>query len=297
MLPSKTTLVIERLLECMPNDFCRTIIEGSVRPIEDDNNPIRANLFALGVRETIRIMLACAAPDRTVRKTPWFQAVMAEKLSSKNAEIRKKADEVTRRDRMRYATQGGLSDDTLLAIGLDPDGMHDALISKISELSKYAHISPGSVLAEKGKVLVFVEEVANEVIAFVDQIRAVKEEVATAVSESIQNEADLALTETEVHGLDELSTHTRVTEVMVEVVKVTGIDESYVHVEALGTVYVDLVYGSESDQRRDMGAKMRGRYPFTMAMQSPVADLTAVERVWGPTVDNTSFYEGDVEDE
>lgn len=296
MLPSKTAEIIERLLVCMPNDLCRTIVQGSIRAIGDDNNPIRANLFALGVRETIRIMLDCMAPDKKVRQTPWFQAGVGEKQASKNAEGQKKAEDVTRRDRMRYATQGGLSDKLLSDLDLDPEVMHADLVVKVNQLSKFAHISPASMLSEENEVLAFVEEVAQAVIDFVDQIHAVRGEIATAVSDSIQSEADLALTETEVDGLDELSTHTRVDEVAVEHIKVLSIDESYVHIEASGTVYVELIYGSGSDERNGMGARMTDNYPFTMAMKSPVTNLNAVERVWGPKVDNRSFYEGDEEE-
>src|SRR5208283_5092883 len=129
MLPSTTIVLVERLAPMLPDDFSQKLLSGSLRVVWDDNNPIRVNLFALGIREMVRHVLAMKAPDDEVRDCGWFVAAMEKKKQNATPEALKQIDVVTRRDRMVYATQGGLADDLLQGLDIDTEGMHDALVA------------------------------------------------------------------------------------------------------------------------------------------------------------------------
>jgi Predicted pPIWI-associating nuclease len=73
MLPPETIALVERLHPLLPDAFSQTVLKGSIRALQDDSNPIRANLFALGMREMVRHVLEVKAPEEEVRQCRWFK--------------------------------------------------------------------------------------------------------------------------------------------------------------------------------------------------------------------------------
>lgn len=45
MLQSKTIRCYEALRDKLPDDFTKAVLEGALRVLSDDNNPIRGNLL------------------------------------------------------------------------------------------------------------------------------------------------------------------------------------------------------------------------------------------------------------
>ena len=289
MLPSTTVAVAEHLAALLPDDFSRTVLNGSLRALLDDNNPIRVNLLALGIREMVRHVLEVKAPDEAIRSCVWFKEAMQKKVAKMPLKEAKAADVVTRKDRMVYATQGGLRDETLSELNIDVEGMHSELISTVKMLSKHVHIEELNMLPPASSPAVLAEEVIAAVTEFLESIARFRSEVGDAVSEAVQTEAlDTFLRET-VDSLDELSSHTQVEDVEVAVVDVIGIGPSEVSIEASGTVYVELVYGSSSDERRGDGARMSAKYPFRILLTASTENLANLES--GSAYVNTdSFY-------
>jgi len=289
MLPSNTIVLVERLTALLPNDFTKMVLSGSLRALQDDNNPIRVNLFALAIREMVRHVLDMRAPEADVRSCTWFKEAMKLKLSKASEQERRSLDIVTRKDRMIYATQGGLRDELLAELHIDTQGMHDALLATVRKLSKHVHMEPSSMLPPSASVVELANEVLTAVAEFLEAVDQFRAEIGEAVSGAVNDEALDSFLRATYDSLDELSTHMQVDGVEVDAIKVIGIGASKVYLEASGTVYVELVYGSGADERRGDGARISDNYPFTMMLSASTTDLKDLQSGQG-YVNTDSFY-------
>jgi hypothetical protein len=281
MLPSQTVLLVENLRTKLPNDFMKTLLDGSLRVVLDDNNKIRVNLFALGMREMVRHVLTDAAPDDEVRACSWFAPIPNPGPGG---------SDIRRRDRMIYATQGGIPDNVLKPLGINTQGMHDTLVRTIRQLNKYTHVEPSSLVKTSAEAIALVDEVLQAVIGFLDTVASFRASVTEAIADAVNDEALNTMTENVISALDELSTHTMVEETAVEMVTVEAITAADIKQKVTGAVYVELNYGSDSDARRGDGASLSDSYPFTMLISGPVDDIHALHS-GDVHVDTTSFYE------
>lgn len=286
MLSSSTLALAETLSEKLSNPFLDKVLAGSLGVAWDSANPIRANLFAAGIRELVTYVLHDLAPDEQVKACDWY--LLAQEYAAKNNVETK--GKITRIDRMIYATQGGLSDGSLEELGVNVEVDHKKLRSVMDELSKYTHVRPGSLLEGDEAVSEFMRNTFHAVIRFLDAVTEVRDTIAEAVSQTINEVADQALTESVVQELDELSTHTLVDEVVAHDIRVVTIGPKEIEFRVNGTVYVQLNYGSGSDFRRGEGVSLSDKYPFSVRMAASVADMRpyTLERA---SVDNSSFYE------
>lgn len=64
LLRSSTVALAEQLAAGLPDEFSRTVLAGSLGVAWDSANPIRANLFAAGIREAVTYVLHFLAPRR-----------------------------------------------------------------------------------------------------------------------------------------------------------------------------------------------------------------------------------------
>jgi hypothetical protein len=134
------------------------------------------------------------------------------------------------------------------------------------------------------------EDVLSAVVRFFHSVSEFRASVEEAVSEAVNDEALNTFMMETVSELDELSTHTQIDEVVADDVKVKSINASTILLMVSGTVYVELIYGSSSDQRRGDGARMNGHYPFSMVISAPTDDISEL-RSLEFSVDNSAFYE------
>lgn len=289
MIPARILTLSEQLAPQLPDEFARLVLEGSIRVAWDNGNPIRVNLFAAGLRELVTYVLHEAAPDEQVRRCIWFKED-ANLKAKRETEGKDLEPRVTRRQRMTYATQGGLSDKLLVGLGVDISAAHRELAGVFDRLNKLTHVRPGTRITADADVVDFMDEALKAVLAFYETLASCRSEVGDAVAEGANDSALASLTETVVQELDELSTHTFVEEVEVEEVSVTAITADSVSFEASGTVHVTLNYGSGSDFRRGDGASMPDSYPFSLSLEAPTRDIHRL-KAGRPRVDNSSFYE------
>ncbi len=90
--------------------------------------------------------------------------------------------------------------------------------------------------------------------------------------------------------LDELSTHTLVEDVGDIQIDNLEIDPGCVLVEGEGTVYVELNYGSESEQHGSSGLSSSDSFPFEFTVRLD-GELRPVEKP-EVSIDTSSFHEG-----
>jgi predicted pPIWI-associating nuclease len=250
-----------RIRAKLDDDFCQTVLTGALRVVSDDKNPIRLNLFAAAVRELFGHLLHARAPDANVTACSWFK-------QEENTEG------PTRRQRAKYATQGGLSDEAVEELGVDVEDLHDRAIKAIAELNKHTHVRPGTIVSEQPEIETFVNGAMDALLGLLDSFEECRRTVLDALSEKIDDEAVTALITETIQEVDELASHHTVEQVDVESAVVVSISNDELCIRAEGTLYVELQWGSNSDLRRGDGATLDENFPFEVTMKSFVEDMS-----------------------
>ncbi len=238
--------------------FSRTVLLGALRVVDDDQNPIRGNLFASAIREVLTHMLHELAPDDDVKRCDWFSAETED-------------ERPTRAQRQRYVIQGGLSDryvtDTLQ---LDVNDLCRQLADSVKALHKTTHLRPGTVVYDAVAVDSLAENTLSSLAALLDAIDHCRQEMMKAVTEAVVDEATNKVLSGTIQTIDELATHHSIEDVYVNDIETVNIDAYHVWYRATGTIDAELQWGSNSDFRRGDGARLTHSFPFVCDIPAPV---------------------------
>jgi hypothetical protein len=264
------------------DDFSGLVLTGALKVVADPSNPIRLNLFAAAMRELFGHTLHALAPDANVTKCEWFK-------------LEPHTNGPTRRQRTKYATQGGLSDDYIEEIGVDVEHLHDAAIKAVEEMSKYTHVRPGTIVTEPHEITVFVAGAMHALLGLFASFDECRSRVLDALSEEIDGEAVNALITETIQSVDELATHHSVEEVYVEQTRVIALTHETIYFKATGTLAVELQWGSNSDLRRGDGATLDDSFPFEVTMESPIDGISTFNHV-EYSVDTRKWHSNDDRD-
>lgn len=271
-----------QLRDRLPDDFSRTVLDGSLMAYASVENPLRLNQFSTGLRELFGHVLSSMAPDDEVYACQWFRS------ETDNGKP-------TRRQRAIYWTQGGLSDQCLESLGLDIGDVHSRAIRVINDLSKYTHVRPDTLSIPAEKADDFVTEALGSFLDMYEAFDDCRSAVLAAIEGHIDQETMVTFTETVIGDVDLLSTHSRVDSAEVTSVSVKMIDARFVNYIVDGIVNVELNYGSDGDRRRGEGATLYTYFPFSMTTMAPVSDYRAF-RDAVPIVNTDSWYADDDEE-
>jgi hypothetical protein len=271
---------VETLNTRLPDSFSQMLLTGGLQALSSDN-PIRAHLFAATMREIVGHLLGSLAPDDDLIRTTWFV---------------EEADRPTRRQRITFAIQGGLSAETVDKLEFDADEMHETVTSAIKQLNKRTHVRPSTLLVDPLEIELFANDVVDAVLEFFNAIDEMRATVGRAVVDNASAPVLASFVRESNCMIDELSTHSYVEQVEITEVRVKSIGLLEIEYEAEGLVYVELNYGSSTDREKGDGASMRDEYPFTCSMTGAVDDLSKMYDVVAIEVDTSSFYADDADD-
>jgi Predicted pPIWI-associating nuclease len=276
----------------MPNDAfvqsvrCRLPDDAHVQMFDDalaalgGGNRRRAQHFAVTLRELFGHVLSSRAPDDEVRRCIWFKQEQGTRGP-------------TRRQRALYLSRGGLSDDFIRdTLKLDPDEFHRELRDAFDELSKNTHVRPNAASTEPGNI----EEFADRVIGSFDEVFDIVDEVRYAIEQAIepglQDEAASVFIREMIDNLDIIANRYNTEGVLFDETNVLDIGPEFIRYRVVGTVNVQLHYGSKSDP-----AEIDETFPFTCTITAKVSepfnflsDMTEMEI-------DTSSWHGDSADE
>jgi len=263
-------------------DFHKKLLRASLRSLEETLNPLAFNNFCAGFRELIRHVLSDLAPDAEIKACAWYEP----DKSSKSG--------ITRAHAMTYVIQGGLPHKYVAdVLKLDVSDERRALIAAVNLLNKYTHVNASTFdtdVADASEKAERATRALGNVLTLANQCRS---ELASALQETIQNEVvELAISEM-VDSIDGLASHHCVENIDVEEVSITKVDSEYIHIQASGTIGVELQWGSNSDVRRGGGAVGNDSFPFTCDLLCHVDtpdDVAVVENTL--CVDTSSWWEG-----
>lgn len=234
-------------------DFEHDLFNAALYNLKDANNKLRCNNFAYSLRELTRHILARLAPDKNVLNTAWFIPATPEKPK-----------QITRKQRMKYAIQGGLLDDYVTdVLGIDVDKIGKKVNDSIDLLSKYTHINPESFYIEEDTISSLLKNVMDAVSLLfqtIDENRSLLiNELGIHIDKSVINNLFYETIDT----IDYLATHYNIENYSVDDIEILDIDDTTVYFKAEGYVGVKLQYGSDGDLRRGDGATMYESFPFT----------------------------------
>ena len=248
-------------------EFEQTLLRSAYSSLNNLNDPLRCNLFALILRELIRITMARIAPDENVKHAPWYTS-----------------EKTTRADRYRYALTGDLSDELIKKYPqLDTSSSRSELVRVVERLSKYAHISPDTYNLPYEKAQEFSNHVEAGVLRFAATMANLRETVENAVYDLVHDQIFDRL-QNNMGELDDLSHQTLLDGVSdLEIVKVAfSGDEVLIH--GCGTAEVELNYGRGED-----GLSSSDSYPLSFNATVNLKTLAVVSmRI---DTDTSSFYE------
>lgn len=173
-----------RLLECVdfielcsgPNELA--LLQSAYSRFNDLNDPLRCCLFALIIRELIRIVMNRLAPDDEVKKTSWF---VGYKLNS--------SIKVSRGERYRFALSGHIGDNAFRKFQqLDISSEVAALKSIQDDLSKYTHISGGSFSPSPDRARTLIDSIEEAGIIYGEKYISYHDAVIKAAVSIIEDE-------------------------------------------------------------------------------------------------------------
>lgn len=263
-------------------EFHKKLLAASLKSLEEASNPLSFNNFCTAFRELVRHVLSDLAPDAEIRACAWYSP---DKTSRSG---------ITRSHAITYVIQGGLPGDYLSdVLDIDVSEERQALIAAVNQLNKYTHVSVGTFGMGATQALEKAELAVRALSSVLELANQCRSELAHALEEHIHNEVVAAAISETIGSIDELATHHSVEEIDVEEVTVTQVDSQHVHIEASGTVGVELQWGSNSDLRRGDGATGNESFPFTCKLCSRVESPEELEVVDDTLcVDTSSWWEG-----
>jgi hypothetical protein len=208
------------------DEFSRTALYGSLKALEDLDNPLRAHFYATGIREILGHALHELAPDQDVKSCDWYSPIS-------------KDGRPTRAQRIQYLMRGGLRDGYIRnVLKLDPEIIQQAISDAFDQLNKYTHVRPGTLIRDEKKIDAFVEGSLSALDQFFTAVSAARKIIGDslihligdAVVKSVRMKARLEEID-ELQGRNFQITECHITESVVE-----KIDASKVHYRIHGWI-------------------------------------------------------------
>ncbi len=265
------------------DEFSEKVLKGSLMAFKAVDNPLRLSQFSTGIRELIGHTLATLASDAEVKASIWFKPETAD-------------GRPTRRQRVKFGIQGGMTDKAIGALEVDTAEIDLEVRKIVDELSKYTHVRPDTLKVGVAEAEAFACDSLATFLEFFEILGDCRMTIRRAVQKGIDEHALEVFTQEIYNEIDILSTRSSVDAVQIEKFNVIAIGSAFITYTVSGQVYVDLSYGSKTDFRNDMGAEICTDFPFSMTTRAPVGNISDFEKVTAQ-IDTSSWYGDDDDDE
>lgn len=263
----------------------KSVLRSAYSRIHDYHDPIRAPVFALLMRELLRIIMDRLSPEAEVVKSSWCIGEPWLFLDRAGGQ-----DKITRKSQHRFALTGAISDEKILEYPpLDCSEVIGDLGELIRKLSKFAHISPGTYSLSVTESNKFLAEVEATVLDYAHKLVEVKEMVGEIVFDIVHEKLNDHVMDAVPGELESLSTRTRVDEIHIEELQEFNTCTAVPVLSGCGSAEVELNYGSGSDE-----TSLPDTYPLTFEVQID-PDTFDVTVNW-LKVNTDSFYDDGTDD-
>jgi len=239
------------------------------------------------MRELLRNVLSRLSPNHEIQNCSWYSPDASSQTG------------ITRIHRMKYALQGGLSDEFIskrLKLNDEIEYVSNALKEVINLLSEYTHIEEQNFNLEQDLIEEKASECFETIERFLSLLHQVHEMVVDSLDSKLTSIVDNSLFEElimqSVEELMDISTHYFAESVWVEKSKIIKIMPDRLIIGVNANIECELQYGSNSDVRKGIGHVEQECFPveasFEIMLERPLgskATLLSAE------VDNSSFFE------
>lgn len=277
-IPSKYK-VLEQIVPLLETSFEKALFQAGCKSLLDATNDLRFNNFAYAVRELAGHVLIRLSPDVEVKKCLWYVPGPS-------------PYPVTRAHRVKYAIQNHLSDDYLTYLDVDVEYYYDLIKKSFDTMNKFTHVTPATLGITDSDVLKYVTEISKSFSSFSSAIKncrkKIKEEIESHIDEAFINH----ILSDSLDEIKELSTHQYIEEISADSLNFLDLRPDSVDVKVSGKIYVELQYGSNSDNENGDGLKMDEKYPFSAELTIDLNSFPDYKTILNYfTVDTSSFYE------
>jgi hypothetical protein len=272
----------KRMVPMGPTEFTRDVMRGTAMVLENGENPLRLNLFAVSIRIFLDHLMDALAPREQVEACRWFEFVAEQ-------------DKPTRKQRLAYGLHGGFTSAEVKELtGIDVDELLKEVVDAYGELNKHVHGREDTIVRDIREQDAIADDVLGALAGLMEAQRDCRSEIVDAIADSLQSETVQKFTTETVEKLDILATHHTVDWVGVDEQRVLNIDATHVEYEITGSLGVTLLYGSGSDRRSGEGAEMSDEFPISLRFRVPVEEPhnLALAEITGE-VDTSAWYGSD----
>lgn len=267
----------------LKDGFEQELLSAALANSNDENNQLRANNFAYAMRSLLDTYLERVAPSDEIKKCSWYTPPTEE-------EVARGAREVNLAQKIKYAIQGGLSDNEDILEEFEVTETIKNLKKLHNKLSSYTHISASSLKRSKDeheKDIKNFNGIMDEFFNSFDNLRkGILQEidhtyVESVIQESFMEDYHQHLTDMGVGSVEssQIETH--------QVIKITAEDIIF-RVE--GIAYCDHHLGGKRDF-----VEISGSYPFKASFSMNLSNKNKISLAPNNFIfDTTSWYGEDV---
>lgn len=259
------------------------MLEGGFIPLADKTNKMRFVQASHALRELLRELLSCYAPDTKIKESQWF-------IPDPSAD-----SGVTRKHRTTFAVYGYVNPSVLpKTLSKEVDDIACNINKHVKRLSEFSHATAKVLAKPESEADRLIESTLALFTRLLSAIASGKEALTEELETTLTKALDKLFINDFFNELDELSTHTRPTGAYDVEVSITSIDKDRIFFSGSGSVCCDLQYGSDGDCRRGDGVEWSDCIPFNFEGWSDVVSLKIDVPKENVYID-TSEFNGDKE--
>lgn len=276
---------LDKIKQILSSQFEIDLLNASIANLNDKSNKLRYNNFAYSIRELSRHFLYSLSPESNVERCIWYKPETEDKRP-------------TRYQRIKYAIQGGISDEILEKWGFDIKELAETIkiVAKtISSLSKYTHINPEVFGISDAKIEEYSKEVLDTFLIFVETINEYKERLKDFLDGHIEEQMISSVVGNFFENVDCIAPHYSLDYSEVSEYQISEITDSEIIVEVTGNIYVTLLYGSSQERREGDGLDIEEHFPFETKVKYEITEDFPTDRyeIEDYDVDTSEWYGDD----
>jgi hypothetical protein len=238
--------------EILESKFEKELFESAIHNLNDVNNKLRYNNFAYSIRELSRHFLHRLSPDEHVKSCEWFKVITDN-------------GKPTRTQRIKYAIQGGITDEMLKDLDFEVDELNEEIKSikkTIDSLSRYTHINEDTFNLESSQVEKMSQKVFNELKTFVERVKSCKTDLTIFLDGKIEQHMIEEIIFNNYENVGALARRFSIDSSDVTNYHIIEINNDTIIVDISGDIHFALEYGSNKERREGDGLDINQSFPF-----------------------------------
>jgi hypothetical protein len=242
----------DKIKKILASKFERELFDAAMICLKDKTNKLRLNNFAYSIRELSRHFLYSLSPEKNVKNCTWFK-------------IETQDGKPTRAQRIKYAIQGGISDEFLEEWDFDVVELKESIVDIkkiIDNLSKFTHINEDVFDLDTELVDSLSTEILETFKSFVETIENYREDLKSFLDGTIEEHMISSVVSNFFENVDSLAPHHSLNYCVVSDYFISEINDQEITVNVSGNISVTLEYGSRRERSEGDGLDLEEDFPF-----------------------------------